>query len=141
MKINSFLNKDSSIELVTKHIDGKGDCGRVVVSRGRGDYTIYLDAEQLAELGNEMIKLSKDLKDESEKVILKSIEYQGRVFDVPEEIKWVATDHSGIMWGFSSKPIQRVDEWVTKNNDKVVCLGAKNVHYYSDWENSLEELV
>lgn len=140
MKINSNLSNNNSIELLSKII-GLKDFGRIVVSRGSSDHDIYLDPDQLAELGQQMINLSKDLKEESEKVKLKSIEYLGRVFDVPEEVKWAATDQNGIMWGFSSKPVQRFDEWVTKNNDPVVCLGSKNVNYYSAWEESLKEFV
>lgn len=138
MKINSSLHKESSIELSSSEIDGEGKFGRVVLNRGFLDATIYLDPDQLAELGSEMIKLSNDLKEESEKVKLKSIKYQGRVFEVPEEVKWAATDQNGIMWGFSSKPVQMFDEWVTKNNDPVVCLGSKNTNYYSAWEESLK---
>ena len=63
--------------------------------------------------------------------------------NVPNEVKWIATDADDWAWGWIEKPVPKGREWLTPAGfDGIYCkfyLKPENNTFKGDWRDSLEE--
>ncbi|CAA6827715.1 MAG: Unknown protein [uncultured Thiotrichaceae bacterium] len=54
--------------------------------------------------------------------------------DVPEWVRWIAQDASGVWWGYSVEPLRFDKGWYENEVGDTVRLGETDV---ADWKSSL----
>ena len=57
--------------------------------------------------------------------------------DIPDWIRWIAQDSSGVWWGYSVEPLRNDTGWYENEIGRFARLGATAP---SDWQNSLERV-
>lgn len=138
LKMFSEIHADRYVELCQTKIDQEGDFARLVVSNGLNDCTLFLTADQLTTLGN----VARDLAAMLKELSMKSVKYKNVEYKVPPEVKWIATDKSGVVWGFQSKPKPYLKEWVMTDFDvnARIYLIKRGQTMCNNWKESLEEV-
>lgn len=89
------------------------------------------------------MKLLEEVKFEVDhfiEAVLKRVEYFGIPLTIYDDIRWLATDENGSLYGYDWKPILSDDEWLPRNS-------ASNAFYIGnadlegmDWEKTLLEI-
>jgi hypothetical protein len=54
--------------------------------------------------------------------------------EVPDWVRWVAQDGSGVWWGYSVEPLRNDNGWYENEVGRYVRLGVDNA---DDWQQSL----
>jgi len=58
-------------------------------------------------------------------------------FVVPDWVRWLAQDSSGIWWGYSAEPLRMEKGWYENEVGSYVRLGFTSP---DEWENSLRKI-
>ena len=58
-------------------------------------------------------------------------------FEMPDWVRWVAQDGSGVWWGYSVEPLRNDNGWYENEVGRYVRLGVNNA---DDWQRSLTKI-
>ncbi|WP_455204547.1 hypothetical protein [Kaarinaea lacus] len=58
-------------------------------------------------------------------------------FSIPQWVRWVAQDRTGVWWGYSVEPLRYDNGWYENEVGEYMRLGVSEA---VDWENSLTKV-
>jgi len=58
-------------------------------------------------------------------------------FEIPDWVRWVAQDSSGVWWGYSVEPLRNENGWYENEVGNYVRLGMNEA---DDWQQSLKKI-
>ena len=69
--------------------------------------------------------------------LLKEVVYFGETFNIPREVKYIATDCDGEIYGYILDPSLSWNKWILNDRDSNKAYILGNCTFQGNWEDSL----
>lgn len=83
-----------------------------------------------------MFQIIKIVKENEEPHNTFPVKYFGYTIDVPMDIRWIATDADGKVYGYQHQPIKDYDFWINLGLEEISGYYFK-IDFVGNWEDSL----